>query len=165
MVMSKSTLWSSITLVVVIVAVVLVAVLVPSNNNKTNTNNNALSNSQKTADTQAALTNFKKFFTVSTTMTERQALLQNGSQFAQAMNAEFTQLNNEAPSVIVNSSSLTNSTTLKVNYTIDLNGQPVLQDQSGEVLKIGNTWEVSDSTLCQLLSLAGTPPSACNNVH
>ncbi len=98
-------------------------------------------------------------------MAERQKLLQNGSQFAQAMSGEFTQLSNEAPSVIINSASLTNATTLKLNYTVELNAQPVLPNQNGEALKIGGVWQVSDATFCQLLSLAGTPPTVCSNVH
>ncbi|MGH7234277.1 MAG: hypothetical protein ACREF7_02425 [Candidatus Saccharimonadales bacterium] len=162
--LSKSTLWSILALVVVIIAVVLIIVLVP-NNNKNNGSNNSLSSSQKTADTQAATANFKKFFTISTSMSERQSLLQNGAQFAQSMNAEFAQLNNESPSVSINQSSLTNSTTVKVTYTIDLNGQPVLSNQSGEVLKINGVWKVSDATLCTLLSLGGSAPAACNNAH
>ena len=165
--MSKTTLTSTIVLALVIIAVILVAVLVPSNKTKssTSTANVGLSNTQKTAQIQAAEANFKQFFSVNTTMVQRQNLLQNGSQFAQAMNAEFAQLNNEAPSVIINSASLANATTVKLNYTVALNGQPVLPNQSGEALKINGIWQVSDATFCQLLGLAGTPPAVCTNVH
>ena len=165
--MSKTTLTSTIALVLVIVAVILVALFMP--NNKTTTSSKStsktLSSSAQTAAIQAAEVNFKSFFSANTTMAERQKLLQNGSQFAQAMSGEFTQLSNEAPSVIINSASLTNATTLKLNYTVELNAQPVLPNQNGEALKIGGVWQVSDATFCQLLSLAGTPPTVCSNVH
>ena len=164
--MSKTSIWSSLALLVVIVAIVLVVLLMPSNSSKTAPNSStSLSSAQKTAATSAAVANFEKFFSASTPMSERQALLQNGSQFASVMNQEFAQLAQESPSVAVNSSTLSDSSTVKVNYTINLNGQPVLKDQSGEVLKVNGTWVVSDSTLCQLLSLAGNPPTQCNNVH
>ncbi len=161
--LSKTTLWSTIVLVVVVIALVLVLIFVPSSSkNKTaSSSSSSLSASQKSAATQTALANFNKFFNLSTSMTERQALLQNGSQFAQAMNSEFSQLSNESLSVVVNSSSLTNASTLNLNYTIELNGQPVLKDQSGEMLKINGTWVVSDSTLCTLLSLGGSAPAIC----
>ncbi len=161
--LSKTTLWSTIVLVVVVIALVLVLIFVPSSSkNKTaSSSSSSLSASQKSAATQTALANFNKFFNLSTSMTERQALLQNGSQFAQAMNSEFSQLSNESLSVVVNSSSLTSASTLNLNYTIELNGQPVLKDQSGEMLKINGTWVVSDSTLCTLLSLGGSAPSIC----
>ncbi len=161
--LSKSSLWSAIVFAVVVIALVLVIIFVPnSTKNKNNPPSNAsLSSSQKTAAIQAALTNFNKFFSLSTPMTERQALLQNGSQFAQIMNSEFSQLSSESPSVVVNSSSLTDASTLKVDYTVNLNGQPVLQNQSGEMLKLNGTWQVSDSTLCALLSLGGSVPAVC----
>jgi competence protein ComGC len=160
--LSKSTLWSTIVVVVVVIAVVLIVIFVPNSNNKNKSSSNAsLSAAQESSDRQAALANFNKFFNLGTSMSERQTLLQNGSQFAQAMNAEFSQLSNESLNVIVNSSSLTNASTLKVNYTIELNGQPVLKDQSGEMLKINGTWQVSDSTLCTLLSLGGSAPAVC----
>ena len=161
--LSKTTLWSTIVLVVVVIALVLVLIFVPSSSkNKTaSSSSSSLSASQKSAATQTALANFNKFFNLSTSMTERQALLQNGSQFAQAMNSEFSQLSNESLSVVVNSSSLTSDSTLNLNYTIELNGQPVLKDQSGEMLKINGTWVVSDSTLCTLLSLGGSAPAIC----
>ncbi len=171
--MSKSALWSIAAAVVVVLAIVVVVLLVPGKNNpgtvsttKTSTNaKTASATKQKNADTNAIETNVKTFFAANTTIQQRENLLQNGSQFVQVMQGEFTQLDSQKPSVVINSISYTNSTTAKVNYTVDLNGQPVLKDQTGEALLINNSWKVSDSTLCELLSMGGQTPSICKNIH
>ena len=161
--MSKQSIWGIVVAVVVVVAVVLVVVLVPAKTSSP-TNSNTLSAAQKTADSKTVETNFKTFFAINTTMSQRESLLQNGSQFAQPMTAEFTQLVNEKPSVTVNSVTFTNKTTAKVIYTVDINGQPVLKNQTGQSVLVNNTWKVGDSTLCQLLSLGGSTPAVCKNV-
>ncbi len=170
--MSKSAIWSIVAIIVVAAAVVAVVLSVPNkaNNTKGTTTSSinaktAAATKQKDAATKAIETNLKTFFAANTTMAQRESLLQNGSQFAQVMQGEFTQLNSQKPSVVINSISYPNSTTAKVNYTVDLNGQPVLKDQTGEALLINNTWKVSDSTLCELLSMGGQTPSICKNIH
>lgn len=166
--MSKSAIWGVAALVVVVVAVVLVLIFVPgskTNKSTTKTNNATLSSAKKTSDIKSIDSNFSTFFAVSTPMAERESLLQNGSEFAQPMQSEFSQLDNEKPSVTINSTTLSTSTSAKVVYTVDLNGQPVLKDQAGESLLISGVWKVSDSTLCQLFSLGGSTPSICNNAH
>lgn len=164
--MTKKTILPLIGGVVVVVVVILALIFVPSKNNNNNSakKNHGLSSAQKTADTNDIKTNFQTFFALSTTMQTREALLQNGSEFAQPMEQEFNQLDNEKPSVSISSVDLKNSTTANVVYTVDLNGQPVLKDQTGEALLINGSWKVSDSTLCQLFALGGQTPSICNNV-
>lgn len=168
MAVSKSILWSTIAVVVVAVAVIAVVLLVPGNktNNSTTTGtvSNTLSASQKSQATAKIKSNIQTFFAASTPMQTRINLLQNGKDFSQVMQAEFTQLANQKPSVTVNSITFPNKTTAKVNYTVYLSGQPVLKDQTGEALLIDNNWLVSDSTLCQLLSLGGTAPSICKGM-
>ncbi len=161
--MSKSTIWSIAGLVVVIVAVVLIIIFVPNSSSSKKTTNNSTS-TKNTAIINTIKSNFATFFAASTTMSERQALLQNGSQFAQPMQAEFTALAGQKPSLTINSVTLSNATTAQVNYTVNLNGQPVLKDQKGEALEVNGKWLVSDSTLCQLFSLSGSTPSICKNI-
>jgi len=164
--MSKSAMWGVAVLVVVVVAVVLVLILVPgskTNKSTTKSNNAASSSSKNASDVKSIKSNFGTFFAVSTPMSVRERLLQNGSEFAQPMQSEFSQLDNEKPSVSISSVDLTTTNAAKVFYTVDLNGQPVLKDQTGEALLISGVWKVSDSTLCQLFSLSGTTPSICNN--
>lgn len=166
--MTKSAIWSIVAIVVVAAAVVAVVLLVPGKSNSpksSSTSSNTLTSSQQNAATTKIKNNIQTFFAASTPMTTRENLLQNGKQFAQPMQAEFSQLANQKPSVIINNVSFPNKTTAKVNYTVDLNGQPVLKNQTGEALFIDNNWLVSDSTLCQLLSMGGSTPTICNGTH
>ena len=162
--MSKSTIWSIAGIVVVIVAVVLIIIFVPNGSSSKKPTNSSATNTKNTAIINTIKANFASFFAANTTMSERQALLQNGSQFAQPMQAEFTALAGQKPSLTINSVSLSNATTAQVNYTVNLNGQPVLKDQKGEALEVNGKWLVSDSTLCQLFSLSGSTPSICKNI-
>lgn len=162
-IMTKSAIWSIAGLVVVIVAVVLIIIFVP-NSSSSKKNTNSASNTKNTATINTIKSNFASFFAAGTTMSERQALLQNGSQFAQPMQSEFTALAGQKPSLTINSVTLSNATTAQVNYTVNLNGQPVLKDQKGEAVEVNGKWLVSDSTLCQLFSLSGSTPSICKNI-
>ncbi len=164
--MSKSTITSLVSLVVIVIAVILIVILVPGkNNNGTKKSSNSFTAQQKNTATNEIKNNVKTFFAVNTSMATRVNLLQNGSQFAKPMEAEFSQLDNQKPSVIVNSINFTNQSNATINYTVELNGQPVLKNQNGTVLYINKTWKVSDSTLCQLLSMDGYTPSVCTSVH
>lgn len=168
MAVSKSIIWSTVAVVVVAAAVIAVVLLVPGNKANTNTTTRTVSStltaSQKTQATAKIKSNIQTFFAASTPMQTRINLLQNGKDFSQVMQVEFSQLANQKPSVTINSITFPNKTTAKVNYTVYLSGQPVLKDQTGEALLINNNWLVSDSTLCQLLSMGGTTPSVCKGM-
>jgi uncharacterized membrane protein YeiB len=153
---TSKTLVFSIIGLIVIVAVVAV-VLVVRHDNKT------LSPSQQTAAKQQIETNWKEFFAASTTLQGRENLLQNGSEFSQLIQGEFTELASQASSAIIASISFTNKTSANVEYTVDLNGQPVLSNEKGEALLTGSSWKVSDSTLCYLIGLSGSKPAVCKN--
>ena len=145
-------------IVVVILVVVMILLIWNKDSNKTTSPSTA----QTAANKQQIETNWKTFFAAETSLQNRQNLLQDGSQFTQAIQAEFTSLASQKSSAVINSISLTNSTTANVVYTVDLNGQPVLNNEKGSALLINKTWVVSDATLCQLLSMAGNTPTACN---
>lgn len=166
--MSKSAIWSIVALVIVIAGVILAIIFIPgSGKNKANnkTTNSSLTASQKAADAKTIKSNFSTFFAAATPMSQRESLLQNGSQFAQPMQAEFTQLGAQNPSITINSVSVTSANVAKVDYTVNLNGNPVLKNQPGEAVKVNGKWLVSDSTLCQLFSLGGQQPAACKNIQ
>ncbi len=168
--MSKKLVWTTVSIIVVVVAVVLLVVFVPSSNNKSKNSNTAtvklsLNSAQKASDTKEIKANFTTFFAKNTSLNEREMLLQSGTKFAQPMQSEFQQLGTQNPSISINSVVFKTNTSADVNYTINLDGQPVLKNQTGEALLINNTWKVSDSTLCQLFSLGGKTPSVCNNIH
>jgi len=156
---NKKSLMLSVVSVVVVAIIVVIAVLVIRNQNSTN----SLSSAQKSADTQQITANWKTFFAAKTSLQNRENLLQDGSKFTQPIQSEFNAFSTQASSAIVSNVTITSSTTANVVYTVDLNAQPVLKDQLGKSVLIGNVWQVSDSTLCGLLTLGGDKPSACSN--
>jgi len=168
--MSKSAMTSLVSLVLVVIAVIVVLLVAPtkttnSTTNKTKIASNTLSSSQKSSDSKTIENNIKLFFASNTSLSERESLLQNGSQFVKIMQTDLAQLNSQKPSVSIANITFPNKTTAKIIYSVALNGQTVLKNQTGESLNINHQWVVSDSTLCQLLSLGGKAPSACNNIH
>lgn len=185
--MSKSTMWSIAGGVVILAAVVMLIIFVPASKNKNSNNtvskvantsankgansttktnkSTSQSASQQATETSTIKANYTNFFAKNTSMQQRQTLLQNGSEFAQPMQNVFQQLGSDNPSVTINSVTLKNNSTANVNYTVYLNGQPVLKDQVGGAVLVNNVWQVSDATICQLFSLGGQSPSVCNNVH
>lgn len=148
--------------VLVIVIIVLVIILL---NHKKSHKNTVLTAAQITAAKQQITANWETFFLASTTLQGRENVLQNGSEFTQPIQAEFSQLGSQSSSADITNITLTNSTTAQVDYALELNGQKVLTNQKGEALFLNNTWEVSDATLCQLLALAGNTPTACQGVN
>ena len=164
--MSRRMFWIIGEVVALIIIVVLVVVLTPAKSQDGGSKKvvSQLSATQKTAATKLIEANVKTFFDSSTSMNQRVSLLQNGTSFAPAMESEFTQLDSEKPSVVISSVTFTNRTTANVVYSVELNAQPVLNHQTGQAVLINNIWKVSDSTLCQLLSLGGSTPSVCKNL-
>lgn len=177
--MTKLAITSIATVVIMAVAVVVIILIVPTKNTSI-TNRAKISNSHKalapplqqkptpaveTANAKLIESNVKTFFAADTTTQQRESLLQNGAQFAQVIKTGFMQLNSDMPSVVINSVSFPSSKLADVNFTVDLKGQAVLKNQSGQALLINNSWEVSDSTLCSLISTIGQTPSVCYNIH
>jgi flagellar basal body-associated protein FliL len=154
--MKKSTMISAAVVIVLAIIAVVIVLLVRNNNSS-----NSLSTSQKTTYTKQIETNWGNFFKASTSLKDREGILQNGTAFAQPIQTEFNAFSTEDSAASISSIVFTTKTAANVVYTIDLGGQPVLKDQAGQALLIDNVWKVSDSTLCQLLNLAGTKTTAC----
>jgi competence protein ComGC len=146
---------------VIVVIVVLVVVLVVKNINK---NSNTLSASQQTAAKQLIDTNWQQFFAASTSLQGRENLLQKGSSYSQYIQAEFFGLAAQKSYTVVNSVSFVNKTKADVDYTVYLNSRPLLSGEKGQALLIGNSWKVSDGTLCHLLNFGANTPAACKNL-
>lgn len=106
--------------------------------------------------------NWGRFFSPSTSVSTKIALLQNGSQFAPAINALAKSPFAKEASAKVTSVKLTSATTATVTYTVTLAGVAALKNAKGSAVKIGSTWEVADASVCQLLKLEGSPPRACS---
>lgn len=103
------------------------------------------------------------FFNPSTPPSTTVSLLQNGTRFAAAINAQAKSPFAKESSVTVSSVKLTSLTTARVTYTLKLAGQPVpgLENATGTAVKAGGRWQVADSTFCHLLKLQGPAPAAC----
>jgi len=109
--------------------------------------------------------NWEKFFNASTPLSQRVALLQNGSSFSSAIN-DFSKLplaggiGAKVTGVTVNS-----ATSATVTYSIVSGTTVLLGGQSGTSVYQDGTWKVGDGSLCGLFKLVpgGTVPAACNS--
>ena len=106
--------------------------------------------------------NWKSFFSPSTTASEKEALLQNGTQFAAVLTAAAKNPLASQVSATVSEVKLTGPTTATVDYTISLAGKPVLKNAKGTAVKSGDSWLVGDVSFCQLLKLEGASAAACS---
>lgn len=104
--------------------------------------------------------NWQAFFSTSTTTSQKVALLQNGSQFAnfiaaQEKNPLASKLSATVTKVTVNGNSAT------VTWTVKLGAQQFNPGQ-GVAVKVGGKWVVSEATFCNLAQLeTGKPPTGC----
>lgn len=125
-----------------------------------NTNNasNTQANQQATKD--KIRTNWVKFFDGTTSAPDKISLLQNGEQYSQTIQAQANSPTAKATSVKVTNIGL-NGNTATVTYTIYINGQAMLSNQTGQAVQENGTWKVSDTAFCGLLKLSGTTPPNC----
>jgi hypothetical protein len=107
--------------------------------------------------------NWEKFFSSSTTASQKAALLQNGSKFTSAI-SDFAQLplasgiGAKVTKVVVNSAAKAT-----VTYNITSGGTSLLSGQTGTSVYQDGTWKVGDASLCGLFKLipGGSVPAAC----
>ena len=110
--------------------------------------------------------NWEKFFSSSTTASQKAALLQNGSKFTSAI-SDFAQLplasgiGAKVTKVVV-----TSATKATVTYNITSGGTSLLSGKTGQSVYQDGSWKVGDASLCGLFKLipGGSVPSACNSV-
>jgi hypothetical protein len=110
--------------------------------------------------------NWEKFFDSTTSLSDRVALLQNGSTFSSAISALSklplaSGIGAKVTSVTVNS-----ATSATVTYNIVSGSSTLLTGQKGTAVYQDGTWKVGDASLCGLFKLVpgGTVPAACNSV-
>jgi hypothetical protein len=116
----------------------------------------------------AVATNWEAFFNAKTPISQRVALLQDGSQFqsviqAQAGSGLAALATAKVTHVIVNS-----PTMATVTYNILVSGTPQLTNQTGVAVYQNGTWKVGVASFCGLLTLenAGKTtglPAACKS--
>jgi hypothetical protein len=98
-------------------------------------------------------TNWEAFFSASTPVARRVALLQNGQLFQSLIAAQSkSTIASSAAAKVTRVSNVTSSQAV-VTYSITLGGQSVLSGQKGVAVNEGGTWKVGDASFCGLLGL------------
>jgi hypothetical protein len=103
---------------------------------------------------------YEKFFSGDSSVSERAAVLQNGSSFKSVIQAFASNPLAKNVRVTVSSVTLQGADKAKVIYTVKL-GSAGLPKQNGTAVRQNGTWKVGYASLCRLVALQGSTPSAC----
>jgi hypothetical protein len=103
---------------------------------------------------------YEKFFSGKTSVSDRVALLQNGSTFEGVIRGFASLPLAKHVSATVSSVTLQGANNAKVVYTVKL-GSAGLPKLTGTAVRQNGTWKVGYASLCKLVSLQGSTPSAC----
>jgi hypothetical protein len=103
---------------------------------------------------------YQKFFSGQTSVSDRAAVLQNGSKFKSVIQAFASNPLAKNVSVAVSSVTLQGANNAKVVYTVKL-GSAGLPKQTGTAVLQNGSWKVGYASLCKLVALQGSTPSAC----
>lgn len=103
---------------------------------------------------------YTSFFTTKSSLAAHVALLQNGPQFKSVIQGFLANPLASGVSATVSKVTLQGADKAKVVYSVKIAGAS-LGNQTGYAVLQGGKWKVADATLCKLVSLAGSTPSAC----
>jgi hypothetical protein len=116
-----------------------------------------------TPDASAQITSaYEKFFAPDTSLSDRVAVLQDGSRFKTVVASFASNPLAKNVRVTVSSVEVQNGGKAKVVYTIKF-GNTSLGKQPGTAVLQNGQWKVGFASLCKLVALAGTTPSACKS--
>ncbi|MEU8896003.1 hypothetical protein [Nocardia sp. NPDC048505] len=114
------------------------------------------------ADTKAVTDAYVTFFNGQTPAATRAGLVEKGAAFQQALEGMAVNPQAAGTSVTVAAVTFADGTHAEVKYTLLLNGNPVLPDQSGQAVKEAGQWKVAAATFCALLAIqSGGQTTAC----
>ena len=100
--------------------------------------------------------NWEMFFSAKTPLASRQTVLENGSQYQQALLARSKDPLMAEASAKVNSVELTGPDQASVSYDVSLNGQTALAGATGVAVLQDGVWKVSAQSFCALITLGTT---------
>jgi hypothetical protein len=121
------------------------------------------SSKPKTSDEQAQIKSaYEKFFSGKTSVTDRVALLQNGSRFKGLVTSFASNPLAKNVSATVSTVTLQGSNKAKVVYVVKFAGSSLPQ-QTGSAIRQSGTWKVADASLCKLVALQGSTPAICKS--
>lgn len=112
--------------------------------------------------------NWEAFFNPATPNAKRVLLLENGAQFASAINAFSASPLAQSVSSKVDSVSVTSATKANVKYDLTAAGTSVATGQTGTSVLQNGVWKVGDEVFCGLLKQGASLlnisiPAACNS--
>jgi len=112
--------------------------------------------------------NWEAFFNPATPNAKRVLLLENGAQFASAINAFSASPLAQSVSSKVDSVSVTSATKANVKYDLTAAGTSVATGQTGTSVLQNGVWKVGDDVFCGLLKQGASLlnisiPAACNS--
>ncbi|HJZ09889.1 MAG TPA: hypothetical protein VJ283_17500 [Trebonia sp.] len=112
--------------------------------------------------------NWEAFFNPATPNSKRVQLLENGSEFASAINAFSASPLAQQVSSKVYSVSVTSATKANVKYDLTAAGTSVATGQTGASVLQDGVWKVGDEVFCGLLKQGASllnisVPAACNS--
>ena len=110
--------------------------------------------SPTSASAQAQITaNWEKFFNGATPAADKIALVQNGQQFAQTIQAQAKSPLAQSSGASVMAVKVTSPNTATVTYAITVGGQTAMPGLKGQAVLVNGTWLVSAKAFQQLLKL------------
>ena len=125
--------------------------------------------SSTASSAQAAIeANWAAFFSSSTPISRRVALLQNGSVFQPVIKAQAGSALASSATSKVSKVTLVSPTQAKVIYSILVGGTPALSNQTGVAVYQDGVWKVGDASFCGLLTVenggkTSNLPAACRS--
>ncbi len=105
---------------------------------------------------------YEEFFSPDTSLSDRVGLLQNGPKFKSVVQGFASNPLAKNVSATVSSVTLQGADKAKVVYIVKLGGA-ALPKQTGSAVRENGTWKVGDASLCKLIALQGSTPSACKS--
>uniref|UniRef100_UPI0008327576 hypothetical protein n=1 Tax=Aldersonia kunmingensis TaxID=408066 RepID=UPI0008327576 len=107
------------------------------------------------ATTKAITDAYVLFFNGQTPPAERAAVVENGQTFLPVLEGMTANPQAMGTSATVGGVSSVDANNANVTWTLNLNGAPVLPNQTGQAINDAGTWKVSAATFCALLAIQG----------
>lgn len=102
--------------------------------------------------------NWEKFFRAASTVAAREALLENGSQYVDALTQRSKDPLQARASARVTAVEVTGPDRATVTYDVSLDGNVALPGAQGIAVFQDGVWKVSAQSFCSLVSLGATGP-------
>ena len=121
------------------------------------------STTNSTANAQAQIRSaYEQLFSPQTSLADRVAVLQDGSKFKTVIAGFASNPLAKKVTVDVSKVQLQGGDQAKVDYTVKFGGTS-LPTQTGSAVLQNGEWKVGFASLCKLVALSGSTPSACKS--